>query len=105
MFAGKEVGEVWRVWRYRDSAASNFSLAHQLLAVLDELGLFLLTDGSLRDYRSDRNRECEKDSENQGDGRFHGRDYLTTLPGWFPPRPSVPNRVLGAKMEVCPSHL
>jgi hypothetical protein len=81
MFAGEEFGEVWRVLAVQRQGAIQLSLAHQLLTLLDKLWLFLLTDGSLREYRRDRNRECEKEPENRSDGRFHGCDYLTTLSG------------------------
>jgi hypothetical protein len=42
-----------------------------LLTLLDELGLFLLTAGSLREYGSDRKPEKAEGYGNRADGRFH----------------------------------
>ena len=80
MFAGKESGEVWRVLRYSASAVIQLSFAHQLLTLLDELGLLLLTAGILRE------KDCEGEEDNGQPWRrekrgFHGPDYLTKLGG------------------------
>ena len=77
MFAGKEIRGSLKSLAVQRQRVIQLSLSHQLLTLLNELGLLLLAAWSLREYTRDRHQKYKKSSENHGGGRVHELNYLT----------------------------